>query len=155
MVTRRIYNFDLFDFTAILMNISFEKSSKYFFWVAGILTTLGSLPTMLSPVEGFRLSFGLTYFDQSPQVFPIIGHWGIMVVGIGLLLFLSATNKQIRKTTVIFSTVEKTYLVSVILYCFVIDAPYARNYIAASIADTSMVIGGIWYLWRSWNLKED
>jgi len=88
-------------------------------------------------------------------VFPILGHWGIMVVGIGVLLFLSATNKQIRKTTIIFSTLEKSYLVSAILYCLLIDAPYARNYIAALIADSSMVIGGIWYLWRSWKLKQD
>ena len=137
------------------MNDSFAKKSKYFFWLAGILTALGSLPTMLSPVGGLRLSFGLTYFDQSPQIFPIVGHWGIMVVGIGVLLFLSATNKQIRKTTVIFSTVEKTYLVFAILYCFLIGAPYAKNYLAASIADTSMAIGGIWYLWRSRNLKQD
>jgi hypothetical protein len=35
------------------MNESFAKKSKYFFWVAGILTALGSLPTMLSPLEDF------------------------------------------------------------------------------------------------------
>jgi hypothetical protein len=71
------------------MNESFAKKSKYFFWVAGILTALGSVPTMLSPVGGLRLSFGLSYFDQSPQIFPIVGNWGIMGVGIGVLFFLS------------------------------------------------------------------
>lgn len=136
------------------MNMSFEKRSKYFFWAAGIITSLGSLPTMLSPVGGLNFSLGLTYFDQSPQVFPIIGHWGIMVVGIGVLLFLSATNKPIRKTTVIFSTLEKGYMVSTAVYCFLIDAPYARNYLAALVADSSMVLGGIWYLWRSWKLNQ-
>jgi hypothetical protein len=79
------------------MNYSFQKTSKYFFWIAGIITTLGALPTMLSPVGGLRLTTGLTYFDQSPQVFPFIGHWGIMVAGLGVLLFLSATSKQISK----------------------------------------------------------
>jgi hypothetical protein len=88
-------------------------------------------------------------------VFPIIGHWGIMVVGIGVLLFLSAANKQIRKTTIIFSTLERGYMVSTVVYCFLIDAPYARNYLAALIADSAMATGGVWYLWRSWNLQQD
>ena len=135
--------------------MSFEKKSKYLFGVAGIVTALGTLPTMLSPVGGLHFSVGLTYFDQSPQVFPMIGHWGIMVVGIGVLLFLSATNKQIRKTTIIFSTLEKGYMVSTAVYCFLIDAPYARNYTAALIADSAMAIGGVWYLWRSWNLQQE
>jgi hypothetical protein len=78
-----------------------------------------------------------------------------MVAGLGVLLFLSATNKQIRKTTVIFSTLEKGYMVLTALYCFLVDASYARNYIVALIADSAMVIGGIWYLWRRWKLKQD
>jgi hypothetical protein len=41
------------------------------------------------------------------------------------------------------------------LYCFLVDASYARNYIVALIADSAMVIGGIWYLWRRWKLKQD
>jgi hypothetical protein len=98
------------------MDHSFEKTSKYFFLIVRIVTTVGALPTMVSPVAGLRLSTGLTYFDQSPQVFPIIGHWGIMVAGISVLLFLAAANKQIRKTTIIFSTLEKGYMVSVALH---------------------------------------
>ncbi len=137
------------------MKLTFDKSSKYFFWAAGVLTTIGALPTMLCPESGFRLSFGLTYFDQSPQVLPVIGHWGIMVVGIGVLLFLSANNKKIRKTTVIFSTLEKVYLVSFAAYGFMVGAPYAANYISALIGDSLMVIGGIWYLLRSWKLKQE
>jgi hypothetical protein len=128
---------------------------RSFFWDAGVVTTLASLPTMLSSVGGLHFSPGLTYFDQSPQVFPLIGHWGIMMVGIGVLLFLSAANKQIRKTTTIFSTLEKSYMVSAALYCVLIDAPYARNYLAALIGDSSMVLGGIWYLSRSRQLKQD
>jgi len=137
------------------VNHSFETASKYFFWIAGIVTALGALPTMLSPVGGLRLATGLSYFDQSPQVFPLIGHWGIMVVGIGVLLFLAATNKQLRKTTVIYSTLEKGYMVGMALYAYLGDAPYAGNYLVALIADTSMVIGGIWYLLRRRKLKQD
>jgi|SRR6266481_2086547 len=137
-----------------MSNLSFENWSKYFFSTAGIITTVGTLPTMISPVGGLRLSTGFSYFDQSPQVFPLIGHWGIMVAGIGVLLFLSATNKQLRKKIAIYSTLEKRYLVGTALYCFLIQAPGARNYFAAVIIDGALATGGIWYLIRSWKLKQ-
>lgn len=140
--------------TKMAENASFEIASKYFFLFAGVVTALGTLPTMLSPAAGLSLTMGLTYFEQSPQVAPIIGHWGIMVVGIGVLLLLSATNKQLRKTTILFSTIEKAYMVSGGLYCFVINAPYAGNYIMAIIGDGSLVIGGLWYLWQSRRLGQ-
>jgi hypothetical protein len=37
------------------MNYSFEKTSKYFFWIAGIVTTVGALPTI---GQGVRRSTG-------------------------------------------------------------------------------------------------
>lgn len=129
--------------------ITFENGSKYFFWIAGVVTTIGALPTMLSPVMGLELSMGLTYFDVAPQVSPLIGHWGIMVTGIGLLLFASASNKSIRKTTAIFSTLEKAYMVGFAIYGFYSGAPYAGHYISALVADSLMIIGGVWYLMQS------
>jgi hypothetical protein len=138
----------------ISLKSSFETASQYFFWVPGILTTVAALPMMLSTVAGLHLTTGLSYFDESPLLFPIIGHWGIMVSGIGVPLFLSATNKQLRKTTMIYSTIEKGYIVVVALYCFRIQAPYAGNYLVAVIADGAMTIGGIWYLLQSWKLKQ-
>jgi hypothetical protein len=137
------------------MKLTFDKASKYFFWIAGIVTGLAALPTMLSPVVGLKLTTGLTYLDQSPQLVPLIGHWGIMVVGIGVLLFLAGMNKKIRKTTVIYSTLEKGYMVSFAIYCIVIDVPYASNYITPLILDSLMTTGGIWYLVQSRKLKQD
>jgi hypothetical protein len=125
---------------------AFEKASKIFFWAAGVVTALGALPMMLSPVAGLRLVTGLSYFDQSPQMSPIVGHWGTMVVGMGVLLFVSAANKQIRKTTVIFSTLEKAYMVA--------GAPYAGNYVIPLIGDSLMVAGGICYLVQSRRLGQ-
>jgi len=103
---------------------------------------VGALPTRLSPVGGLHFPVGLTYFDHSSQVLPIIDNWGIMVVGIG-------------KTTIIFSTLEKSYMVSEALYGVLIGTPYARNYLAALITDSRMMLGGIWYLLRSRQLKPD
>jgi hypothetical protein len=136
------------------MKISFDYASKYFFRIAGIVTALGAIPTMLSPVEGLKLTTGLTYFDQNPQLKPLIGHWGIMVAGMGVLLFIAASQKQIRKTTILFSTFEKAYMVSFALYGYLSNAPYAGNYFIALIGDSLMVIGGIWYLIRARQLKK-
>jgi hypothetical protein len=132
---------------------SFDRTSRYFFWVAGAVTALGALPVAVSPVGGFRLALGLDYFAQSPQLFPVIGHWGVMVAGLGVLMFVAATRKELRRTTIIFATVEKAYIVAMILYCFLSAAPYAANYLVPLVADGAMTIGGIWYLLRSRSLQ--
>jgi hypothetical protein len=132
---------------------SFDKTSKYFFWIAGAVTALGALPIAVSPVAGFRLALGFDYFAQSPQLFPVIGHWGVMVAGLGVLMFVAATRKELRRTTIIFATIEKAYIVATILYCFLSAAPYAQSYLVPLVADGAMTIGGIWYLLRSRSLQ--
>lgn len=135
------------------MNQSFEKFSKYFFWIAGALTFSAPFLILLMPVKGFKLVTGLSYIEQSPQVFPVIGHWGMMVAGIGVLLFLSGKNKAIRKTTVIFSTVEKGYMVLIALYCIYSKQAFAANYYMMLVGDSLMVIGGLYYLIRGNQLR--
>lgn len=136
------------------MNHSFEKYSKYFFWIAGILTFSGPLLILIMPDEGFKLITGLTYFDKSPQLFPVIGHWGMMVAGIGVLLFLSGNNKAIRKPIVIYSSIEKFYMVLIAAYCIITRQTFAANYFLPMAADSVMLIGGLWYLIRSNQLKQ-
>ncbi len=128
------------------MTNSADKFWKYFFICAGIITALGAFPAMLFPKNGLKLTMGLSYADKSPQVEPIIGHWGIMVVGIGILLFASAKYKQLRLSTIIFSTAEKIYLVSFAIYNFIVDASYANNYTIVIIGDGLMALVGIIYL---------
>lgn len=133
------------------MNQSFEKYSKYFFWIAGILTFSGPLLILIMPVDGFKIITGLTYFDKSPQLFPVIGHWEIMVAGIGILLFLSGNNKAIRKPVVIYSTIEKSYMVLIAAYCVISKQTFAANYYLPMAADSLMVIGGCGILFEAIN----
>jgi hypothetical protein len=137
------------------MNQSFGKYSKFFFWIAGILTFLGSVLIFIMPVEGFKIVTGLTYLDKSPQLFPVVGHWGIMVAGIGVLLFVSGNNKAIRKPVVIYSTIEKSYMVFVVAYCVITKQTFATSYYLPLAADGLMVIGGLWYLIRSKQLTQN
>jgi hypothetical protein len=127
----------------------FERYAKWFFWVAGLVTIAGALPIALGPVWGTHLVFGFDYFGKSPEIFPLVGHWGIMVTGIGVLLFVSATRKQLRWSTAIFSTIEKAYMVSIIIYFLVFIDASASAYYPPLIADSLMTIGGAWYLLRS------
>jgi hypothetical protein len=73
----------------------------------------------------------------------------------GVLLFISATQKTLRKTTIIFAIAEKTYMVGFALYSFAVHAPYAMNYIIPLTGDSFMVLGGIWYLIKRKKLKRE
>ena len=137
------------------MNDNFHKLSKYYFWLAGLITICGSVTTAVSPISGFKLALNLTYFEDSPQLMPIIGHWGVMVLGIGMLLFLSGKNKNLRKTAVIFSTLEKGYLVSFSIYWVTYKMPNASSFILPIMMDGLITLGGIWYWWRSSLLKTE
>lgn len=126
------------------------KNKGYTFWyfrLSGIITILGALPSMLSPQIGTHLSMGgmptLTFPDE---IFPLIGHWGVMVVGIGVMLYLSAKNEVLRKNIIWYSLVEKSYLVISGLYMFTISPKFGMMYMGAIILDSLQVLGGIFYL---------
>jgi hypothetical protein len=136
------------------MNESFAKQSKYYFWIAGCVTALSALPLAIWPITAPQTLMGLTYYDQSPQLEPIVGHWGLMVALLGVLLFVSATAKHLRRSTILFAIIEKLYFVAAAIYCFSIGAPYAHCYLPALIVDSLLSLGGIWYIFRSWRLHE-
>ncbi|MEI6099784.1 MAG: hypothetical protein WCS20_16135 [Alphaproteobacteria bacterium] len=133
----------------INLDNGFERTSRYYFWISGFATaSLTWIPALL-PVRGLALILGLSYYDQSPQIFPIVGHWGIMVFGIGILLIAAGRNKALRKASVIYAIVEKAYMVAVVAYLLAVRAPFAINYLPLGIADALMVAGGVWYLVQS------
>ena len=136
------------------MDSGFEKTSRYYFWISGFATaSLTWIPALL-PVRGTALILGITYFDQSPQVWPLVGHWGIMVFGIGLLLIAAGTNKALRKASVYYAIGEKAYMVLVVAYLLLTGSPFAMNYLPLGLADSLMVAGGVWYLRQSRKLGQ-
>jgi hypothetical protein len=132
----------------------FEKTSRYYFWISGFATASLTWIIALLPVRGLALLLGLSYYDESPQVFPVVGHWGIMVFGIGILLIAAGNNTALRKTSVYYAIVEKAYAVAVIAYLLVTGSPFALNYLPLGIADSLMVAGGVWYLRQSRKLGQ-
>lgn len=119
--------------------------NKWYFWVSGVVTALGAVPSMLIPTAGTQLTMG---FDASEMagVSGIFGHWGIMIVGIGILIFLCGTHKHLRATTIIFSISEKSYLVLTGLYMYSVSSDLGQHYTAAIVADSIQIIGAFYYL---------
>lgn len=119
--------------------------NKWYFWISGAVTVLGTIPLMLAPTAGTKLILG---FDATllPGVSGLFGHWGMMVVGIGILIFLCGKNKSLRATTIIYSLCEKSYLVIAGVYFCSISAELGQHYIAAIAADSLQIIGGLYYL---------
>ena len=129
------------------------KNKDYAFWyfrISGLITILGALPSVISPKLGTHLSFGgmptLTFPDE---IFPIIGHWGIMVVGIGIMIYVSAKNLAFRKHIIWYSIVEKTYLVGSGLYLYSQDSILGTMYMGAIVLDSLQVLGGVYYLLKN------
>ena len=130
-----------------------QKKKDYAFWyfrISGIITTIGALPSMILPEKGTHLMFGgmptLTYPDE---VFPLIGHWGVMVVGIGIMIYLSAKNLALRKNIIWYSLIEKSYLVLSGLYLLSVSPTLGAMYLGAIILDGLQIIGGIYYLFKN------
>lgn len=99
--------------------------------------------------------FGLEFYDQSPQLFPIVGHWGIMVFGLGALMFVAASNKALRRAAATYAVIGKVYIVLMILWSFATGASYSMNYLVPLVADSLMAAGGVWYLVRSRALGQE
>src|SRR5215471_18320656 len=92
------------------LNIFVARTIKWFLILFG-LATCGALPfaidvNLVTPMLG-----GLV--DYTPSSVPILRHWGIMVFGIGALMVAAAFRPWLRFETILFSTVEKAFMV----YC--------------------------------------
>jgi len=53
--------------------------------------------------------------DYTPASVPALRHWGIMIFGIGALMVVAAFRPWLRFETMLFSTVEKAFMVYLFL----------------------------------------
>ncbi|QZE15316.1 hypothetical protein K4L44_05645 [Halosquirtibacter laminarini] len=122
-----------------------KKYNKWYFWISGIVTALGTLPSALAPYKGTLATMGLDFGDKINSL-PLVGHWGIMVVGIGVMIFRSAKNYELRKNIIWYSLIEKSYLVAGCVWIYMMNPVWGAGYMAAIIADSLQIIGGVFYL---------
>ena len=122
------------------LNIFVARTIKWFLILFG-LATCGSLPfavdvNLVTPMLG-----GLV--DYTPSSVPILRHWGIMVFGIGALMVAAAFRPWLRFETMLFSTVEKAFLVY--LFLSNLGQPWGMGYLFMFMLDSTIVVYSIVY----------
>ena len=121
-----------------------EKFNKIYFWTAGILTALGALPFMIMPLKATKSTLGI---DLSAQIdiIPLVAHWGVMVTGIGVFLCIAAIVQKLRKAAIIYATLEKLYMVGLLIYFMMTKSDISEHYLLIFVVDSSLVIGAVFY----------
>lgn len=115
---------------------------KGFLIIFGLATCLPLLAAISLDFANRVLFAGL--LDPSPASVPGLRHWGMMVFGIGALMVVSAFRPWLRFETMVFSAVEKTFMVFLFLTSF--GESWARAYLAAFIVDSIIVIYSLVYV---------
>ncbi|MBK8551645.1 MAG: hypothetical protein IPL53_11525 [Ignavibacteria bacterium] len=85
-------------------------------------------------------------FTQSSE--PALRHWGFMVFGIGALLFASAFYPWLRFSTMVYSTLEKSFMVY--LWLSNKQSPWGDAYLTMGILDTIICLYSILYFISSY-----
>ncbi|AZQ63320.1 hypothetical protein EI427_14045 [Flammeovirga pectinis] len=130
-----------------------QKTTKYFFLIAGIATLLGSLPVMIAPRLATLELFNFTA-NIPENYMPLIRHWGVMAVGLGALLIYASFNSTVRFSVALFSTASKLYIIGCSLWYLTSDfnaisiSEYGvhANYTLLIVLEALLAIGGIIYL---------
>ena len=124
----------------IAVNAFIAKTIKWFLIVFGAATSM-TLPyaidiNLLTPMLG-----GLV--DYTPSSVPALRHWGIMIFGIGVLMVVAAFRPWLRFETMVFSTIEKSFMVY--LFLTNLGQSWAIGYIIPFIVDSTIVAYSIAY----------
>jgi hypothetical protein len=122
------------------VNVFIVRTIKWFLIVFG-LATCGTLPfaidiNLLTPIFG-----GLV--DYTPSSVPALRHWGIMIFGIGVLMVVAAFRPWLRFETMLFSTIEKAFIVY--LFLSNLGQPWVMGYVGAFLLDSTIVAYSIVY----------
>jgi hypothetical protein len=122
------------------VNAFIGRTIKWFLIVFGLITS-STLPFaidvhLITPMLG-----GLV--DYTPASVPALRHWGIMVFGIGILMVAAAFRPWLRFETMVFSTVEKGFMVY--LFLSNLGQPWAMGYLFAFVVDSTIVACSIVY----------
>ncbi len=127
-----------------------EVKNNYTYWyfrISGALTAIASIPAVFFPRFGASVfSGGMEFSSYETQYIPFLGHWAVMVTGIGVLIFISATQHNIRKYIIWYSLFEKTYMVSLGLSMYFLSKQFFHFYYVVICLDFLQVIGGVYYL---------
>ena len=131
-----------------------QKFWNIFFKIAGVATLLGPFPSMIAPIAGTKMTLRIDP-SEIPALVPVIGHWGIMIVGIGVLIYMCAWRKELIKPVLIYAIIEKIYMVSGGVYALK-TLPDSSGFLTVVVSDSVQIVGFIvYFIWKSQQSKKD
>jgi hypothetical protein len=83
------------------------------------------------------------HVDYTPSSVPIMRHWGIMIFGIGALMVVAAFRPWLRFETMLFSTVEKAFMV--FLFLSNLGQPWVMGYVGPAVIDSAIVLYSLFH----------
>jgi hypothetical protein len=124
----------------IAVNAFIARTIKWFLIVFGVVTSM-TLPfaidiNLITPMLG-----GLV--DYTPSSVPALRHWGIMIFGIGALMVVAAFRPWLRFETMVFSTIEKSFMVY--LFLTNLGQPWTMGYLFPFLLDSTIVAYSMLY----------
>src|SRR5215475_8530490 len=118
-----------------VVNTFIARTIKSFLIVFGAATCT-TLPfaidaNLITPMLGGLVNY-------TPSSVPALRHWGMMVFGIGALMVAAAFRPWLRFETVLFSTIEKAFMVY--LFLSNLSQAWAMGYLFMFLVDATIVV---------------
>jgi hypothetical protein len=124
----------------IAVNAFIAKTIKWFLIVFGAATSM-TLPYAIDINLLTPMLRGLV--DYTPSSVPALRHWGIMIFGIGVLMVVAAFRPWLRFDTMVFSTIEKSFIVY--LFLTNLGQSWAMGYLIPFLVDSTIVTYSLVY----------
>lgn len=116
------------------MNRFFRLTFRPFFLLTGLGTSLAALNAFL-PVWAIE---NVQKIDYVQPYTIILQHWGIMVGLMGVFMIFAAFSEVWRKPILIYSAIEKSFMVYLVVANF--DQSYAEGLKAPAAMDATVVL---------------
>lgn len=120
-----------------------DRTIKPFLIIAGLCTAIAGM-------NAFLPQFTVENILKIPFVEDytiIVQHWGMMILLTGIFMIISAFRAGWRMPVLIFSAIEKTFIV--FLYLLNISQPFSVGFYGAAVMDAIMVLYLLLYFWTA------
>jgi hypothetical protein len=116
-----------------------KQSMTVILIVGGLLTALAGMYAV-APQKAVALSLKLSWNEQ---YVILIRHWGFMVLLVGALLIWSVFDRTVLFQAMMFSAVEKAFMVG--LFFGNLKKPWIKGFRPIAVIDSLMVIFSLLY----------
>ncbi|MBB6459791.1 hypothetical protein [Flammeovirga kamogawensis] len=122
-----------------------ERETKLYFNIAGLITISSGLLTILYPSRDSIFQFGLDT-TLLPVTNVYASYWPYIVCLIGLLMIIASKVPVLRVPIAIYSTLEKLYLIGLILLIMHQSDALGTSYKYSLIIYSIICLYGSFYL---------